>query len=273
MSKLVLITLPIGNSEDITKRALEILKEEDHFLAEDTRNLSKLLNHYGIDSKSKNIDSFHDHSEDKIVKIVDRIKRGQKLCIVSDAGSPVISDPAFPLIRACLKDDVKIETCSGISAVTCALELSGLPPHPFHFHDFLAKDSKGRKDYIGEQLSNVGTHIFFESPYRMEESLEILSALHPEGEVAVARELTKTYESVYRFKAGDFKNQNINYKGEFVLLFHVSKDQVPTKEAHQKLKDLANQYLREKRSTKNLSKLLAEILEERSSDIYSELNQ
>lgn len=271
MSKLVLITLPIGNSEDITKRALETLKEENHFLAEDTRNLSKLLNHYGIDSKSKNIDSFHDHSEDKIARIVDKVKRGQRLCIVSDAGSPVISDPAFPLIRVCLQEGVKIEAISGISAVTCALELSGLPPHPFHFHGFLPKDSKGRREYFTEQLSQVGTHIFFESPYRMEESLEILAGVHPEGDVAVGRELTKTYETVHRFKASEFKNENINYKGEFVLLFYVGKEHVPTKAENQKLKDLANQYLREKRSTKNLSKLLAEILEEKSSDIYNEL--
>lgn len=272
MGKLTLITLPIGNVADITARAKEALEKEQYFLAEDTRNLSKLLKHYGIDSKSKKIDSFHDHSFEKIERIVGKLTKGQSLCLVSDAGSPMISDPAYPLVRAALESGVEVESLSGISAVTCALELSGLPPHPFQFHGFLPRDKNGKKELFKDLKGHHGTHIFFESPYRMQESLTLLAQALPDVDVAVARELTKAYQSVYRFNSSELEDQEINYKGEFVLLFHLRKDQVEQKKGTEKIEKLALDYLDKKTTPKNLCKLLGEILDRNPSEIYNTLN-
>ncbi len=272
MANLFLITLPIGNLGDLTERAKSILQERPRFIAEDTRKLMDFLKRAGIDTSSKEIISFHDQSDErKIARLGDNLDRGEDLFLVSDAGSPIISDPAYPLVREALSRGHEIQSVPGVSAVTVALELSGLPPHPFYFHGFISREKEKKKNTFAEISALKGTHIFFESPQRIENTLEILSKELPDSGVAVCRELTKTFESVYRFKASEFDKSQITYKGEFVFLVNVDK-QSSAGQVTGKLTELVEQYLNGKRSTKMLAKIFAEITNENSKEIYSRLS-
>lgn len=273
MSGLVLISLPIGNSDDITLRALKVLKEETHFYAEDTRVFKELLQALNISLENKVIESFHDHAQDKVERIVQKIKGGQKICLVSDAGSPVISDPAYPLIRKVVDEGLELMTVPGVSSVVVGLELSGLPPHPFTFHGFLGRSEGEKKEFFMKLAALGGTHLFFESPHRIEESLGTLAQVLPEAQVSVMRELTKTFESVYRFIGKDWeafrKDHDFVVKGEFVVGVYLP----GVKQAMSAgLKSEAAEYL-EKPTTKKLAKLLAEITGETSKEIYARLNR
>ena len=139
MSGLTLVTLPIGNINDITLRALEALKSGEIFYAEDTRVFKDLLRNLGIEYQHKFIDSFHDQSIGKIEQILKKIEEGNQVYLVSDAGSPAISDPAYPLIKELVQKNISISTLPGVTSVVTALELSGLPPHPFHFWGFIGR--------------------------------------------------------------------------------------------------------------------------------------
>ena len=147
MSSLTLVSLPIGNIKDITLRAIEALRSGDCFYAEDTRVFKKLLNSLEIEYSSKFIDSFHEHSEGKIKNITEKIQAGTRVYLVSDAGSPVISDPAFPLLKKMREEGIEIKTIPGVTSVVTALELSGLPPRPFHFWGFISRSKNERKDF------------------------------------------------------------------------------------------------------------------------------
>lgn len=273
MAKLTLLGLPIGNAEDITLRGLQALKEGVFFLAEDTRNLSKLMQHLEIDSKSKQIESFHEHNKQRIDDFVEKMKGGQSYFLVSDAGSPIISDPAYPLVRSCLEAGIEVETLPGVSAVTVALELSGLAPCPFHFHGFLPRGERDILQKFEQWSSVVGTHIFFESPHRLMETLSSLELHFPECQVVVARELTKRFESVYRFRAGELQNQEIKAKGEVVLLIHFETDQQEKKFIDGKLIELVENYIDGKRGPKLLAKIFSKLLDQKSSDIYQRMVQ
>jgi 16S rRNA (cytidine1402-2'-O)-methyltransferase len=163
MGKLVLLTLPIGNIDDITKRVLNSLLEAKTLIAEDTRTIKNQLNKLSIDSSNKKIISFHDQSgETKTKNLLEELEHSD-LYLVSEAGSPYISDPAYPLVKMALELGYEVDSYSGISAVTQSLELSGLPPIPFHFHGFPPRDSGKRKAYFQKEVASVyGTHIFFE---------------------------------------------------------------------------------------------------------------
>ena len=274
MSSLTLITLPIGNIKDITLRALDALKLGDHFYAEDTRVFKNLLGSLEIDFSGKQIDSFHEHSGDKIQLIADEIKNGTTIYLVSDAGSPMISDPAFPLLKKMREEGLEIKTIPGVTSVVTALELSGLPPQPFHFWGFIARSKNERKDFFLELNQISGTHIFFESPHRIRETIDSFLEVIPEKELVVTRELTKIYESVYRINKnnqGELKEQLVE-KGEFVALFHV--------ESLKKLAlnngeivDLVTDYLEGKGGTKKLAKIFAKILGADTSKIYDQLTR
>ncbi len=271
MSTLKLVTLPIGNLSDITPRALETLNSERLFLAEDTRNLRKIFDLLGIDGSHKDVDSFHDHSKDKIDYYVSKLKSGNNYVLVSDAGSPVISDPAFPLVKACIDAGITIESCPGVSAVIAALELSGLPPQPFTFYGFTPREDSKKKETFKNLLQYSGTFIYFESPHRLTKTLKVLADVLPESNIAVARELTKKFETVYRFKAKDWESAEIKSVGEIVLLINHQSSEKSVE--GKKLESLALEYLENKQSKKNLAKILAEILDENPKVIYQQLNQ
>ena len=218
MSKLFVIPTPIGNLKDITYRAIEILKSVDLILAEDTRTSSKLLNHYEIDVKTE---SFHMHNEHKKLDgIVKKILNGNEVAIISDAGTPGISDPGFLLVRACIQNEINIECLPGATAFVPALVNSGFPTDRFSFEGFLPV-KKGRTKRLKELSISKKTMVFYESPHRVLKTLKDFGAYFSMGnKISVARELTKIYEETFR---GTIEEALIYFeknkpKGEFVIV-------------------------------------------------------
>ncbi len=214
---LYLIPTPIGNLEDITIRALRILKEVDLLLAEDTRTTSHLLKHYEIQQKLK---SFHIHNEHHMIKeAVARIKEGQTLALVSDAGTPGISDPGFLLVRACLSEGIKIECLPGATAFVPALIKSGFPTDRFIYEGFLPH-KKGRQTRISAWLEEERTVVLYESPHRLLKLLtQCQELLGEERKLSVSRELTKMYEETITGTVLEVLNHFTEHpvKGEIVV--------------------------------------------------------
>ncbi len=196
MSKLYIIPTPIGNLEDITFRAIRLLNEVDLILAEDTRNSAKLLKHYQITTRMQ---SFHQYNEHKTLNaIVDRILSGEKVALISDAGTPGISDPGFILVRECIKNGLDVECLPGATAFVPALINSGLPSDKFLFEGFLPH-KKGRTTRLELLAQSPHTLILYESPFRLVKTLEQLSTCFGEDrQASVSRELTKMFEETKR---------------------------------------------------------------------------
>ena len=196
MSKLFIVPTPIGNLEDMTLRAIRILKESDLILVEDTRISAKLLSHYEINTRMQSHHKFNEHKT--FQGIVDRIAAGEKISLISDAGTPGISDPGFLLVRECLKNNIEVECLPGATAFIPALVNSGLPSDKFHFEGFLPQ-KKGRKTRL-EYLSTLGiSMVFYESPFRLVKTLsQFVEYLGHERMASVSRELTKLYEETKR---------------------------------------------------------------------------
>lgn len=218
MSKLYLVPTPIGNLEDITLRAIRILKEADIILAEDTRVSRILLQHLQIE---KRILAHHQHNEHNAVQeIIRLLNEGNNIALVSDAGTPGISDPGFLLVRECLKENIEIECLPGPTAFVPALVLSGLPCERFVFEGFLPQ-KKGRNTRLEQLKTETRTMVFYESPFRLIKTLEQLAAIFgAEREASVSRELTKFYEENKRGTLQElinhFKSKTV--KGEIVLV-------------------------------------------------------
>ncbi|MDO9593641.1 MAG: 16S rRNA (cytidine(1402)-2'-O)-methyltransferase [Lutibacter sp.] len=217
-SKLYLVPTPIGNLEDITLRAIRVLKEVDLILAEDTRTSGKLLKHFEI---STHMHSHHMHNEHKTVaNIVQRIKNGEAVALISDAGTPAISDPGFLLTRACLENGVEIECLPGATAFVPALVNSGLPNDKFVFEGFLPV-KKGRQTRLAFLAEETRTIIFYESPHKLLKTLtsfaEFFGADRP---ISISRELTKLYEETLRGTVAEMiEHFTIKPpKGEFVVV-------------------------------------------------------
>lgn len=189
---LYIVPSPIGNLQDITLRALEVLKKVDLILAEDTRNSSRLLNHYQI---IKSLSPYHQHNEHKILHhLVDQLLQGKTIALITDAGTPGISDPAFLLVRECIKAGVKVECLPGATAFVPALVNSGLPMNRFSFEGFLPL-KKGRQSLLKQLALEERTLIFYESPMRLVKTLgEFIKYFGEERQCCVSRELTKIYE-------------------------------------------------------------------------------
>ena len=215
---LYIVPTPIGNLQDITLRALEILKSVDLILAEDTRNTSRLLNHYQI---TKQLTPFHQHNEHQVLQhLVNQLLHGKKMAMVSDAGTPGISDPAFLLVRECIKVGVKIECLPGATAFVPALVNSGLATNRFCFEGFLPL-KKGRQTMMKKLAIEERTIILYESPMRLVKTLEQLSEyLGSERQCSVSRELTKMFEENFRGTlkeaATHFSSKSV--KGEIVIV-------------------------------------------------------
>lgn len=215
---LYLVPTPIGNLKDITIRAVEVLKEADLILAEDTRTTSHLLTHYGI---SKPMSPYHQHNEHKVLQhLVNQLIEGKKMALVTDAGTPGISDPAFLLVRECIKVGVKIECLPGATAFVPALVNSGIPTNRFCFEGFLPI-KKGRQTLLKKLAEEERTMIFYESPVRLVKTLEeFITYFGEERLCSVSRELTKLFEENKRGTlkevAGWFKEKTV--KGEIVII-------------------------------------------------------
>ncbi len=192
---LKIVATPIGNLDDISKRAIDILKSVDEILCEDTRRTMKLLNHFEI---SKKLISFNDNNaSQKIPKAIDEMKAGSDLALVSDAGMPVISDPGMKLVNACYENKIQIDVIPGASAPICAVTASGLNASHFIFLGFLPRGSKLRKLLRNAREIGMAT-VFFESPYRIKETLKEICEISPGSRVFVAREMTKINQTFYR---------------------------------------------------------------------------
>ena len=218
MSKLYLVPTPIGNLEDITFRAVRILKEANIILAEDTRKTSVLLKKYSVSNKLKSFHKFNEHKETG--KVIELLLQGTTIALVSDAGTPGISDPGYLLVRECLNRHIDIEVLPGPTALIPALVISGIPCERFIFEGFLPA-KKGRNKRLVELRKVERTMIFYESPHRLLKTLTDLSAVLGENRKAVvARELTKIHEEIIRGTLGSiveiFKNKTV--KGEIVLV-------------------------------------------------------
>ena len=218
MSKLYIVPTPIGNLEDITLRALRILKEVDLILAEDTRTSGKLLKHYEI---SKPLISHHKFNEHKTVeKIRERIEAGEDVALISDAGTPAISDPGFLLVRTCVEAEIEVECLPGATAFVPALVNSGLPCDRFCFEGFLPP-KKGRQKKLTSLKEEQRTMVFYESPYRLVKTLEQLAEHMGEDRPAcVSREISKLHEENARGSLKElithFKSKTV--KGEIVII-------------------------------------------------------
>ncbi len=217
-NKLFIIPTPLGNLEDITLRAIRILKEVDVILAEDTRNTIHLLKHFGIE---KPLRSYHQHNEHKIVEeITQEIAAGKNIALVSDAGTPGISDPGFLLIRECVKQGVEVETLPGATAFVPALVNSGLPCDAFVFYGFLPQ-KKGRQTKWKEIAMEDKTIVLYESPHRIVKAIEeIILYLGADRKVSLSREISKIHEETVRGTAENVLKHFTTKppKGEFVII-------------------------------------------------------
>lgn len=215
---LYLVPTPIGNLKDITLRALEVLQSVDVILAEDTRTTSKLLNHYQI---QKPLSPYHQHNEHKILQhLVDQLLTGRTMAVVTDAGTPAISDPAFLLVRECIKNSIKVECLPGATAFVPALVNSGLTTNRFAFEGFLPL-KKGRHTLLTQLATEERTLVFYESPMRLVKTLEdFIQYFGPDRRCSVSRELTKLFEENARGTLQEvhdhFKQKAV--KGEIVIV-------------------------------------------------------
>jgi 16S rRNA (cytidine1402-2'-O)-methyltransferase len=215
---LYLVPTPIGNLKDITLRALEVLKEVDLVLAEDTRNSSHLLNHYQI---TKPLTPYHQHNEHKVLQhLVSQMLEGKKMAVITDAGTPGISDPAFLLVRECVKVGIKVECLPGATAFVPALVNSGIPSNRFCFEGFLPV-KKGRQTILKQLATESRTMIFYESPQRLVKTLEEFCEYFGQERIAsVSRELTKLYEENKRGTLRELQEyfSAKTVKGEIVIV-------------------------------------------------------
>lgn len=216
--ELFLVPTPVGNLADITYRAVQVLQQVDVILCEDTRTSSVLLKHYNI---NKPLSPYHQHNEHKIVQhIVEQILQGKQFALITDAGTPGISDPGFLLLRECYRNNIKVTCLPGATAFVPALVQSGLPCNQFVFEGFLPI-KKGRQTAILALVSDPRTIIFYESPYRIAKTLrELAIAFGEDRHAAAVREISKKFEETHKGTLGELANyfESNTVKGEFVLV-------------------------------------------------------
>ena len=273
IGKLYLVPTPIGNLKDITLRALETLQEADVIAAEDTRQTLKLLNHFEI---KKSLISYHKFNEQiKSDKIIDLLLEGKNVALVSDAGTPGISDPGSVIVQRCIEKMIDFEVLPGATAITTALVYSGLDTTKFLFRGFLPRENKERKVIVNELLQSQETLIFYEAPHRLIDTLTFLQEVFGDRKIAVCRELTKMYEEIYR---GTIKEAVLYFmekrpRGEFVLVLEGKKLEEIKEEQRETWVDLSIEehilkYINDGINKKDAIKLVAKERELPKSEVY-----
>lgn len=226
---LYIIATPIGNLEDITQRALRILRAVDVIACEDTRHTRKLLNHFGID---KTTISYHEHNErERAAELCDLVEGGKNLGLVSDAGTPLINDPGFRIVQAAIERGISVVSVPGPSAVVTALAASGLPTDTFFFGGFLPARANARRAKLEQVLAIPGTLVFYEAPHRIAKTLRDALNVLGDRAAAVGRELTKIHEEFVRGKLSELAKhfpENRPVRGEIVLMIGGAQDQAPS---------------------------------------------
>lgn len=225
---LYLVATPIGNLEDITFRAIRILKEVDLIAAEDTRQTLKLLNHYEI---SKPLISYHRHNEEvKVEGLIQKLKEGKNIALVSDAGTPVISDPGEVIVKEAIKEQIKIIPIPGACALINALITSGLDTKEFSFYGFLSLNKKLRKEELEKIRRENKTSILYEAPHKLKTTLKDLEDLLEDRQIVIARELTKIHEEFLRGTISQILESYPEPRGEHIILIEGNKLQQETEE-------------------------------------------
>lgn len=237
--QIYLVATPIGNLGDITLRALEVLKEVDFIAAEDTRQTLKLLNHFGI---KKPLISYHEHNKyESGEKIIKRVLEGENMALVTDAGTPGISDPGEALVKMAIEKDIKVSLIPGPTAFVYGLVVSGLNTSRFVFEGFLPVDKKGRKERLNALLNEERTIIFYEAPHKLIRTLEDLYKTFGDRRIAICRELTKKYEEIIRCTLSEaieiFKEKKP--LGEFVLVLEGLSKEEAKKRQEESLKEIS----------------------------------
>lgn len=234
IGELYIVATPIGNLEDITLRAIKILEQVDIIAAEDTRHTLKLLNHLNI---SKPMISYHRHNEEvKTDELINKLLEGKNVALVSDAGTPVISDPGEEIVKKCLENEIKVIPVPGACAAITALIASGIEAKEFTFLGFLPLNKKNRKEKLEQIAKGENTIILYEAPHKLSQTLEELSTITEKRKIVLAKELTKIHESYITGTADELKNKVQQPKGEYVIVIEKNE-----KTAKQEQKELLNQ--------------------------------
>ncbi len=215
-SVLYLVATPIGNLQEFTPRAIQTLMEVDYVAAEDTRNTIRLMNHFDIKTK---LISHHEHNiKSSIPKIIDLLKEGNNVALVSDAGYPAISDPGYELVQACIENDLTVVPISGANACLDALIVSGIAPQPFTFYGFLDHQDKQKKKELEAYKNHRETIVYYESPYRIKKTLSLMLEILGDRKIALCRELTKLHEEIIRGHISEVLDIVDELKGEMVVV-------------------------------------------------------
>ena len=273
IGKLFLVPTPIGNLKDITLRALEVLKSVDIIAAEDTRQSLKLLNHFEI---KKSLISYHQHNEQgKSEEIIDRLERGENIALVTDAGTPGISDPGAVIVSRCIEKQIPFEVLPGATAITTALVYSGLDTTKFIFRGFIPRETKERKILLEEIKDVKESIIIYESPNRLLSTLDLIYNNLGNRKIAVCRELTKLHEEIVRGSIDEviktFEERTI--KGEFVLVIQGKQQEMIEEENRKKWENLTIRehilyYIENGSSKKDAIKLVAKDRNVPKGEIY-----
>ena len=257
-SGLYIVSTPIGNLKDITVRALSVLKNCDLIACEDTRVTRKLLSSYKI--KSKNLVSLHEHSpQQKLIFLIDKIKKEKSIALVSDAGTPLISDPGIQLVILAINNNIKITPIPGPSAITASLVGSGLAHDNFFFVGFLPNKKKKRINTLNKYKKIDSLLIFYENAKRIKETINDMFSIFGNRKCVIARELTKYYETFYRGDLKKFKNIKENLKGEITIIISPCENRKNKEKSYideDEVKKIIS-FTKKKLSTKNLSELLS----------------
>lgn len=263
---LYVIATPIGNLSDISLRALSTLKSLDFLYCEDTRKTAKLLSHYDI---SLPTDSYHDYSDqEKEDKIISLLKMGKNVGLVSDCGTPIISDPGYEVVRRVIKEGIRVIPIPGASAQVEAMILSALPPKPYLFYGFLDHNEKKRKEELSSLKDYPFTMVFYESPLRLKSTLRAMNETMGDREVSIAREITKIYEETIYLSLSEYNEVPDDLKGEMVIVLSGKKEEVAPIIIDY-ISEM-NTILRDGTSLKEASKMLAKKTGRKASDIYNE---
>ena len=261
-----LIPTPIGNMDDLTYRSVEILKMVDVIFCEDTRETGKLLKYLGI---SKPMIANHEHNEvNNREKLLNYLNNGQNVGLVSDRGTPVISDPGFEIARFAIEAGYNVVGLPGANALIPALIMSGISPKPFTFYGFLNSKSSKRKKELEQLKAYNSTLIFYEAPHRIHEMLDdIKEIIGGERQIAIAREITKKFEEIYRGTVEEIIKQNIEFKGELVIILEGQKNSY---DYEMTILEHINLYIDEGYSSKEAIKLVAQERNMKKSEVYDE---
>ena len=264
---LYLVATPIGNLEEITFRAINVLKEVDYIGAEDTRNTIKLLNHYDIKTK---LISHHEHNlSQSIPKLINLLLEGNDIALVSDAGYPAISDPGYELVKAAIENNINVIPVSGANACLDALVVSGIAPQPFLFYGFLDhQDKKKRKEL--EKLKNYReTIVFYESPHRISKTLKLMQDILGDRHIALCREITKKYEEIIRGKISEIISIIAELKGEMVIVGSGNNDNDEVNLSPEILITEVDNYVNKGMSVKDAIKEVSKLRKVNKNELYA----